>query len=68
MEVSQIISENKKTILIELVKASEDELCSLLNNIEEDENVPDNSWDAIDNQSKRLFELFTLMYNELYYS
>ena len=63
-----MISENKKTILIELLKASEDELCSLLNNIEEDDNVPDNSWDVIDNQSKRLFELFTLMYNELYYS
>lgn len=63
-----MINENKKTILIELLKASEDELCSLLNNIEEDDNVPDNSWDVIDNQSKRLFELFTLMYNELYYS
>jgi hypothetical protein len=63
-----MISENKKAILIELLKASEDELCSLLNNIEEDKNVPDDSWDSIDDQSKRLFELFTLMYNEIYYS
>jgi hypothetical protein len=63
-----MISEDKKTVLMELLKASEDELCEFLHLIEDDKNIPDDSWYFIDNQSQRLFRLFRTMFDEIYYT
>jgi hypothetical protein len=63
-----MISEDKKTILMELVKAQEDELCEILHLIEEDQNVPDESYVYIENQFNRLFRINNLLNDEIYYS
>lgn len=63
-----MISEDKKVILMELVKAQEDELCDILHMIEEDQSIPDESWTYIENQSNRLFRLITSLMEEIYYS
>jgi hypothetical protein len=62
------ISDDKKVILMELLRACEDEFNDFLHNIEEDKNVPNDSWYFIDNQSKRLFEIFRTLYEEIYYT
>jgi hypothetical protein len=63
-----MISEDKKAILMELVKAQEDELCEILHLIEEDQNVPDESYIYIENQFNRLFRINNLLNDEIYYS
>jgi hypothetical protein len=63
-----MISEDKKAILMELVKAQEDELLDVLHNLEDDQDVSDDAYTYIENQSNRLFRLINLMYEELYYS
>jgi hypothetical protein len=63
-----MISEDKKEILLQLVNAQEDELCDILHNIEDDLNVPDDSYAFIENQSNRLFRLIELLRDEIYFS
>jgi hypothetical protein len=62
-----MISEDKKEILLQLVNAQEDELCNIIHEVECDENVPNDSFSFIENQSNRLFRLIELLRDEIYF-
>ena len=68
MGASQIISENKKTILIELVNALDDKLSEFIHLIEQDQNIPDDSAKFLDNESSKLFEQVRLLHDEIYFT
>ena len=63
-----MISENKKTILIDLVNTLEDKLSEFRHLIEQDQNIPDDSAKFLDNESNKLFEQIRLLYDEIYFT
>lgn len=55
------MSDNIKEALLDIVKDLEDELSTLMHQIDEDDNVPRESWHEIDDASTSLFYLITLL-------
>jgi hypothetical protein len=62
------ISESKKEKLLDKINELENELCNFLHNVENDESVPDTTWDAIDQQSAKLFSILTSLKDEIIFS
>lgn len=62
------INENIKDNLLDLLKELENDLCSLLHNIETDETVAKETYSSIDTQSEGLFYIITQLKESILFS
>jgi hypothetical protein len=64
----EVISDNKKAILMDLVNQLENDLMDFIHSIEEDNSVPNGSFKRIDHDSNKVFSTLTLMRDEIYFT
>jgi hypothetical protein len=62
------ISENKKLVLLDLIKQTENQLSAFIHNIENDTTVPDDAWKAIDHNAGELYHLLNQLSEEIIFS